>query len=85
MVDTGFIVPDEKIDRFAANYGRGRDKSLRLLDDPLESGYRKPRTFLSGGGGLVSTSADYLRFCADAVQRRRARRRRASSAARRSS
>ncbi len=62
MVDTGFMVPDEKIDRFAANYGRARDKSLRLLEDPLESSYRKLRTFLSGGGGLVSTSADYLRF-----------------------
>ena len=62
MVDTGFMVPDEKIDRFSANYGRARDKSLRLLEDPLESSYRKLRTFLSGGGGLVSTSADYLRF-----------------------
>ena len=62
MVDTGFTVPDEKVDRFAANYGRARDKSLRLIEDPLESGYRKPRTFLSGGGGLVSTSADYVRF-----------------------
>ena len=62
MMDTGFTVPDEKVDRFAANYGRARDKSLRLIEDPLESGYRKPRTFLSGGGGLVSTSADYVRF-----------------------
>jgi CubicO group peptidase (beta-lactamase class C family) len=62
MVDTGFVVPDDKIDRFAASYGRARDKSLRLVDDPTTSGYRKPRQFLSGGGGLVSTSADYLRF-----------------------
>jgi CubicO group peptidase (beta-lactamase class C family) len=62
MVDTGFIVPDDKVERFAANYGRARDKSLRLLEDPYESGYRKPRTFLSGGGGLVSTAADYLRL-----------------------
>jgi CubicO group peptidase (beta-lactamase class C family) len=62
MVDTGFMVPDEKVDRFAANYARRRDKRLRLVDDPMESGYRKPRTFLSGGGGLVSTTADYLRF-----------------------
>jgi CubicO group peptidase (beta-lactamase class C family) len=62
LADTGFLVPDDKIDRFAANYGRARDKSLRLLEDPFESGYRTPRTFLSGGGGLVSTAADYLRF-----------------------
>ena len=34
-----------------------------------------PPTFLSGGGGLVSTAADYHRFTADAAARRRARRR----------
>jgi CubicO group peptidase (beta-lactamase class C family) len=62
MVDTGFTVPDSDIDRFAANYGRARDKSLRLVDDPETSGYRTPRRFLSGGGGLVSTTADYVRF-----------------------
>jgi CubicO group peptidase (beta-lactamase class C family) len=60
--DTGFVVPDDKIDRFAANYGRARDKSLRLVDDPMTSGYRRERSFLSGGGGLVSTTADYVRF-----------------------
>jgi CubicO group peptidase (beta-lactamase class C family) len=62
LEDTGFVVTDEKIDRFAANYGRARDKSLRLVEDPMQSGYRTPRAFLSGGGGLVSTTADYLRF-----------------------
>jgi CubicO group peptidase (beta-lactamase class C family) len=34
-----------------------------LSDDPLTSAYRRHPTFLSGGGGLVSTGADYLRFC----------------------
>ncbi len=62
MVDTGFVVPDGKADRFAANYRRGPDKKLALIDDPERSAYREPRTFLSGGGGLVSTSEDYLRF-----------------------
>ena len=62
MVDTGFAVPPEKKERFAANYTRGSDKSLELTDDPLDSVYGKPRAFLSGGGGLVSTAADYLRF-----------------------
>ena len=28
-----------------------------------DSVYLKPRTFFSGGGGLVSTAHDYLRFC----------------------
>jgi CubicO group peptidase (beta-lactamase class C family) len=62
MVDTGFVVPDEKAGRFAANYRRNSRKDLVLLEDPEGSPYRKPRTFLSGGGGLVSTTNDYLRF-----------------------
>jgi CubicO group peptidase (beta-lactamase class C family) len=63
MDDTGFLVPPVKAGRFAANYGRRNDKKLRLVDDPQTSEYLKPRSFLSGGGGLVSTTGDYLRFC----------------------
>ncbi|OGP51327.1 MAG: serine hydrolase [Deltaproteobacteria bacterium RBG_13_43_22] len=63
MVDTDFHVPVEKIERFAANYSRRTDKTLKLEDDPGNSTYSKPPTFFSGGGGLVSTIADYYRFC----------------------
>ncbi len=63
MVDTAFDVPAEKLDRFAANYERGPDRQLRLMDDPATSHYAHPQTFFSGGGGLVSTAHDYLRFC----------------------
>ncbi len=63
MVDTGFYVPPEKLDRFAANYSRRPDKTLQLEDDPQKSIYMKPPTFFSGGGGLVSTASDYFRFC----------------------
>ena len=63
MVDTGFHVPQEKMDRFAANYERTPDKKLRLVDDPQTGIYSKPATFFSGGGGLVSTANDYFRFC----------------------
>src|SRR4051812_8587940 len=63
MVDTDFHVPPEKIERFAANYAPGEDGHLKLIDDPLESGYGAPRRLCSGGGGLVSTAADYMRFC----------------------
>jgi CubicO group peptidase (beta-lactamase class C family) len=62
MPDTGFSVPDAEVGRFAALYRRNPDKSLKLLDDPTTSGYRTHPAFLSGGGGLVSTTADYLRF-----------------------
>jgi CubicO group peptidase (beta-lactamase class C family) len=63
MNDTGFAVPDEKVDRFAACYRRNASKKLVLVDDPRRSGYRGEPSFLSGGGGLVSTTPDYLRFC----------------------
>ncbi len=63
MVDTGFSVPEDKLDRFAANYQRGPDKTLQLIDDPMDSPYGGEVTFFSGGGGLVSTAHDYLRFC----------------------
>ena len=62
MVDTGFVVPDDRVDRLAASYGRNARKELVLLDDPERSPYRRPPSFLSGGGGLVGTTGDYFRF-----------------------
>jgi CubicO group peptidase (beta-lactamase class C family) len=62
MTDTAFYVPPEKADRLAANYRRARDKSLKLADDPETSVYLRKPAFFSGGGGLVGTTADYLRF-----------------------
>ena len=63
MTDTGFSVAPESVDRFAANYQRAPDKSLRLLDDPEHSAYLAKPVFLSGGGGLTGTAEDYLHFC----------------------
>ena len=63
MVDTAFHVAPEKHDRFAANYERGPDKKLKLLDDPATSAFSKPVAFKSGGGGLTGTTGDYMRFC----------------------
>jgi len=63
MIDTAFHVPEAKHARFAANYGRGKDGALALIDDPATSSYLKPRQICSGGGGLVSTIGDYMRFC----------------------
>jgi CubicO group peptidase (beta-lactamase class C family) len=63
MTDTSFQVTPDKVDRFAANYQRRPDKTLKLIDDPAQSTYLKSPTFFSGGGGLTSTTADYLRFC----------------------
>lgn len=64
MTDTDFWVPEDKVERFAANYGRNGRKELVLMDDPTRSAYlRKPKLF-NGGGGLVGTTADYTRFAA---------------------
>jgi CubicO group peptidase (beta-lactamase class C family) len=62
MVDTGFYVPDDKADRLAACYGRNSRKETVLVDDPATSGWRKRPTMFNGGGGLLGTGPDYLRF-----------------------
>ncbi|MCX7361641.1 MAG: serine hydrolase [Alphaproteobacteria bacterium] len=62
MIDTDFFVPAAKHERFAANYQAGADGKLQLIDDPGKSRYLTPRKVNSGGGGLVSTASDYLRF-----------------------
>jgi CubicO group peptidase (beta-lactamase class C family) len=63
MVDTDFFVPAAEVHRFAANYERGPDGRLRLLDDPQSSRFLAPPMAPSGGGGLVGTARDYMRFC----------------------
>jgi CubicO group peptidase (beta-lactamase class C family) len=63
MKDTSFFVAPEKVDRFCANYQRGPDKKLKLIDDPATSDFTKDPGFKSGGGGLTGTTADYMRFC----------------------
>ena len=74
MADTGFYVPSEKAARFAACYSADppgkvtfyateRKGTLTLQDDPTKSAYLSPPSFVSGGGGLVSTASDYLAFC----------------------
>jgi CubicO group peptidase (beta-lactamase class C family) len=40
-----------------------RKGGLTLQDDPATSSFLSPPSFISGGGGLCSTTADYLTFC----------------------
>jgi CubicO group peptidase (beta-lactamase class C family) len=63
MRDTGFLVPDEKLNRFTASYRPSGKGALNAIDVPATSRYRNRRKYLSGGGGLVSTARDYSRFC----------------------
>lgn len=62
MVDTGFHVREDQRGRLGACYNATPQGGLKLQDDPQTSTYLKPPSFLSGGGGLVSTAADYMRF-----------------------
>jgi CubicO group peptidase (beta-lactamase class C family) len=78
MVDTGFYVPEDKLDRFAAMYGSLRieesDSTVikwlglaaqgvnQLLAGPKDSLESHPHKVFRGGNGLVSTAGDYLRF-----------------------
>ena len=61
MVDTGFHVAADKAHRLAACY-ETTATGIKLQDDPATSSYLQPPAFVSGGGGLVSTAADYMRF-----------------------
>ncbi|MEZ5042810.1 MAG: serine hydrolase domain-containing protein [Saprospiraceae bacterium] len=62
MEDTHFEVPDEKDDRFVTNYTTEESGKLKVIDHPETSRYTKEVTMFSGGGGLVSTTMDYMRF-----------------------
>ncbi|MGY2908474.1 serine hydrolase domain-containing protein [Bradyrhizobium sp. URHC0002] len=62
MKDTDFFVPKDKAHRFAACYSAEKG-GLVLQDDPADSSFLSPPSFISGGGGLCSTASDYLTFC----------------------
>lgn len=64
MVDTGFCVPPHDLQRLAAEYGGGDAGRPALLDSATVGlgDVRQPTSCPSGGGGLVSTTADYYRF-----------------------
>jgi CubicO group peptidase (beta-lactamase class C family) len=75
MRDTGFYVPANKKERFAKLYSPTKDGKIQpaaicaTRQECIEKfpnavpSYLEPPTLLSGGGGLVSTTHDYLRFC----------------------
>ncbi len=62
MTDTAFHVPAEKVDRFLSSYMKTPPDPLALVETAAASPYLSPPGFLSGGGGLVGTTADYVRF-----------------------
>jgi CubicO group peptidase (beta-lactamase class C family) len=63
MSDTGFYVPAGKVKRLAELYDYDAAGKQRIMGPPLNHDFSKKPALSSGGGGLVSTAADYLRFC----------------------
>ncbi|HEU0102358.1 MAG TPA: serine hydrolase domain-containing protein [Mycobacteriales bacterium] len=64
MVDTSFWVEPARADRLAALYTPSPADGLAVRLDSFGNAALTEPTFLSGGGGLVSTAADYARFTA---------------------
>ncbi len=63
MTDSYFDVPPEAVERFGTDHIIGEDGELMVQDSPREDPEFIGVTFLSGGGGLVMTVEDYMRFC----------------------
>ncbi|MBS0419680.1 MAG: beta-lactamase family protein [Proteobacteria bacterium] len=61
MKNTSFRVQPADIARFTSNY-RFTVQGPQLVDNWRDSDYLQPPSFESGGGGLVSTTNDYLQF-----------------------
>ena len=63
MNETGFALADAERDRLAALYVANPADGKALRFDALGEVRAEPPPLLAGGGGLVSTMADYLAFC----------------------
>lgn len=63
MKDTGFFLPESARDRLTDAWAYEAGKPPRLIEKATESKLTRPPAFEGGGGGLVSTLADYDRLC----------------------
>ena len=63
MDDTFFVVPEDKLHRLTDCYTMAPGKGRVMYDRGAESAWSRTPRLVSGGGGLVSTSLDYHRFC----------------------
>ena len=62
MKDTGFSVPAEAIGRLSTAYELNRSTGELVVEDGPDGYWSRPQKFEDGGGGIVSTAADYLAF-----------------------
>lgn len=59
MVDTGFYVKSDNASRLSRQYNPSQNGTLTRTDN---GSFLNPPKFLSGGAGLTSTAADYMKF-----------------------
>jgi CubicO group peptidase (beta-lactamase class C family) len=69
MVDTSFSIPADKVDRLGDAWAFGPRKGAMLYDRGAKSAWAEPPRLLAGGGGLISSVADYHRFCSMLIGR----------------
>lgn len=63
MHDTAFEIAEGKVGRFAACYAKTPDDPMKLMDPAKGSAFGAGRVQQwSGGGGLVGTADDYMKF-----------------------
>ena len=63
MTDTFFNVPADKMERFLPNHAWDPDQQKLVQQQEETFVAYTDQTLFSGGGGLVSSTMDYLRFC----------------------
>lgn len=60
MIDTHFVLPENKRDRLASLYSL--DETGKIMDSAEDNSHLLTRTYFSGGAGLISSGPDYMRF-----------------------
>ena len=63
MADAYFDVPPQVLHRFGTDHIVAEDGTVTVQDSPRGDAEFIGVTFISGGGGLVTTVGDYMRFC----------------------
>jgi CubicO group peptidase (beta-lactamase class C family) len=63
MKDSAFYVPEENHDRLVKLYTPNDDGGVSVNTGRAQNSYKTPPSYPGGGGGMVSTTMDYARFC----------------------
>lgn len=63
MDNTFFQLPLDKLNQLTVGYRADQNGALHIAELPRESRFLYTPTIIRGGGGLLSTTSDYLKFC----------------------